>query len=158
MTVIYKNGRILTMCGATPQYASCLVTEGARIVHVGDLAEAGEFMARGEVREVDLAGQCLMPGLIDPHIHPSMAGEILTTLLRVMTRPRSDPLHGLDHSLRLDSAGPETDRSEDQGGVQAEAGGPGPVQDCGGRDDHHLGIPPLLPRLHLQGRAGPDLS
>ena len=76
MVVIYSNGTILTMCGDSPQYVDCLVTEGPRIVYVGDLNKAGDFLARPDKKEVDLAGRCLMPGFIDPHIHPSMAGEI----------------------------------------------------------------------------------
>ena len=79
MLVIYSNGTILTMCGDAPQYVDCLVTEGPRIVYVGDLTEAADFLARQDKKEVDLAGRCLMPGFIDPHIHPSMAGEIYTS-------------------------------------------------------------------------------
>ena len=41
------------MCGDSPQYVDCLVTEGPRIVYVGDLNEAGDFLARPDKKEVD---------------------------------------------------------------------------------------------------------
>ena len=48
------------------------MTRAGEIVHVGSLAQAEQLP--GARREVDLGGGCLMPGFIDPHIHPSMAG------------------------------------------------------------------------------------
>ena len=75
MLVLYKNGDILLMSGDRAKYAECVVTEDERILHVGDLSQATHLLARPDITEVDLAGQCLMPGFIDPHIHPSMAGQ-----------------------------------------------------------------------------------
>ena len=75
MLAIYKNGKILTMSGDTPEYVECLVTQDDVIVHVGGLKEAGKYMKENEKEIVDLEGKCLMPGFIDPHIHPSMAGK-----------------------------------------------------------------------------------
>ena len=49
------------------------MTRAGEIVHVGSLAQAEQLA--GARREVDLGGGCLMPGFIDPHIHPSMAGQ-----------------------------------------------------------------------------------
>ena len=78
MTVLYKNGDILLMTGDQAEYAECVVTEGEKILHVGDLSQASHLLTRPDLTQVDLAGQCLMPGFIDPHIHPSMAGLILS--------------------------------------------------------------------------------
>ena len=75
MLVLYKNGDILLMSGDCAEYAECVVTEGGRILYVGDLSQASHLLARPDITVVDLAGQCLMPGFIDPHIHPSMAGQ-----------------------------------------------------------------------------------
>ena len=104
MLVFYKNGDILLMSGDSAQYAECVVTEGERILHVGDLSQASHLLARPDLTQVDLAGQCLMPGFIDPHIHPSMAGQLETLhwiLLssHYLTHIRPDPLYGLDHTF-----------------------------------------------------------
>ena len=74
MTTVYYNGDILSMEGDGPQYVECLVTQDNEIVFAGDMSEAGEFMSGEDKSLVDLEGKCLMPGFIDPHIHPSMAG------------------------------------------------------------------------------------
>ena len=79
------------------------MTRAGEIVHVGSLAQAEQLP--GERREVDLGGGCLMPGFIDPHIHPSMAGQcnvVLKSLPSVVSR--SDSVHGLDHAIRLGPA------------------------------------------------------
>ena len=79
------------------------MTRAGEIVHVGSLAQAEQLP--GERREVDLGGGCLMPGFIDPHIHPSMAGQcnvVLKSLPNVVSR--SDSVHGLDHAIRLGPA------------------------------------------------------
>ena len=79
------------------------MTRAGEIVHVGSLAQAEQLA--GARREVDLGGGCLMPGFIDPHIHPSMAGqwyEVLKSLPNAVSR--SDSVDGLDHAIRLGSA------------------------------------------------------
>ena len=75
MITVYQNGDILTMEGDTAQYAECLVTQDNSILHVGSLDDAKCFLSQPDATLVDLEGKCLMPGFIDPHIHPSMAGE-----------------------------------------------------------------------------------
>lgn len=74
--VVYQGGDILTMNGSKPEYVDCIVTEGAEIVYVGSRGEVEPFLKPGFKTE-DLDGRCLMPGFIDPHIHPSMAAVIL---------------------------------------------------------------------------------
>jgi len=65
---IYSGGDILTMAGATPQYAEALAIGGGRIVAVGSRAEVMK-LAGPNTRQFDLRGQTLMPGFIDAHGH-----------------------------------------------------------------------------------------
>ena len=79
------------------------MTRAGEIVHVGSLAQAEQLP--GERREVDLGGGCLMPGFIDPHIHPSMAGQCNVVFKSLPNDVlRSDSVHGLDHAIRLGPA------------------------------------------------------
>ena len=76
MATVYYNGDILTMAGAAPEYIECLVTRGATITWAGAMGhEVREILAQEDTVRVDLGGRSLLPGFIDPHIHPSMAGE-----------------------------------------------------------------------------------
>jgi predicted amidohydrolase YtcJ len=76
--IMYYNGDILTMEGAKPAYAEAVVTKNGRIVFVGKKAEAMK-VAGAEHRMVNLKGKTLMPGLIDPHLHPNLGAMILNT-------------------------------------------------------------------------------
>ena len=76
MATVYYNGDILTMAGESPQYVECLVTRGDSITYIGDLGpEVRRILEMGDTVKVDLGGKSLLPGFIDPHIHPSMAGK-----------------------------------------------------------------------------------
>ena len=78
MATVYYNGDILTMAGGGegPEYVQCLVTKGDTITYTGDLGpEVRRILELGDTVKVDLGGKSLLPGFIDPHIHPSMAGE-----------------------------------------------------------------------------------
>lgn len=109
MATVYYNGDILTMAsgGEGPEYVECLVTTGDSITYTGDLgSEVRRLLELGDTVKVDLRGKSLLPGFIDPHIHPSMAGEtrsssimynVETGLSVVLTS--SDSLNGLDHSI-----------------------------------------------------------
>lgn len=77
MATVYYNGDILTMASAAegPQYIECLVTKGEAITYTGDMwPEVRRIMEQSDTVKVDLGGKTLLPGFIDPHIHPSMAG------------------------------------------------------------------------------------
>lgn len=74
--VIYHNGPVLTMAGDQPSVAEALVEENGRIVFVGPLSEARERAGAGSV-DFDLGGSTLIPGLIEPHLHPSLAAIML---------------------------------------------------------------------------------
>ena len=76
MATVFYNGDILTMAGEGPQYVQCLVTSGDSITYTGDLGpEVRRILDLGDTDSVDLGGKSLLPGFIDPHIHPSMAGK-----------------------------------------------------------------------------------
>ena len=65
---IYAGGDILTMAGATPQYAEALAIGGGRILAVGSRAEVMK-LAGPDTKQFNLQGQTLMPGFIDAHGH-----------------------------------------------------------------------------------------
>ena len=81
-TVIYYGGDILTMEHSSPSYSECLVVsskkDGGKILYSGSIDGLDTEM-RSNCRWFDLKGACLMPGFIDPHLHPSMAAVLLTT-------------------------------------------------------------------------------
>ena len=71
----YFDGDIITMDGPTLQYAEAVVTDGEEIVFVGSLALANEKYP--ESKHHLLKGNTMMPGFIEPHVHPSLAATIL---------------------------------------------------------------------------------
>ena len=66
--VIYHGGDILTMDGDRPQYVEAVVTQGEKIVFVGSRKEAIEAYG-SNARLIDLKGNTMLPGFIDPHSH-----------------------------------------------------------------------------------------
>lgn len=66
MQKLYHGGTILPMTGEE-NYAEALLTEGDKILAVGDCRTLKEMAKDPE--EIDLAGACLMPAFIDPHSH-----------------------------------------------------------------------------------------
>ncbi|KAK3739744.1 hypothetical protein QZH41_003579 [Actinostola sp. cb2023] len=76
---LYCKGTILTMVGdseKTVKYAEAVVEKGGKIAFVGALGEAKRIYPKA--KEIDLGGRCMMPGHIDPHLHPSMGSMILS--------------------------------------------------------------------------------
>ncbi len=69
--VIYAQGNIYT--GAGLPGATALAVADGRILAVG-AADQVEQTANGQTRRVDLAGQFVMPGIIDGHAHPAWGG------------------------------------------------------------------------------------
>lgn len=74
--VIYHNGALITMAGDAPSVAEALVEDEGKIVFVGSLDDA-RAEAGTQAAEFDLQGATLMPGLIEPHLHPSLAAMML---------------------------------------------------------------------------------
>ena len=75
-STVYHNGHILTMAGSAPDFAEAVLEQDGQIVFVGALAEARKRSPKDTV-DFDLAGATLMPGFIEPHLHPSLAAIML---------------------------------------------------------------------------------
>jgi len=72
---IYYGGDILTMEGNAPTYVEAVVERDGKIVFAGDKKAAEETFAGA--KSMDLQGETLIPGLIEPHLHPSLAAIML---------------------------------------------------------------------------------
>ncbi|KAK3741223.1 hypothetical protein QZH41_005671 [Actinostola sp. cb2023] len=57
----------------TGKYAEAVVEKDGKIAFVGALGEAKRIYPKAQ--NIDLGGRCMMPGHIDPHLHPSMANS-----------------------------------------------------------------------------------
>ncbi len=72
---IYFGGDIITMEGDNAEYVESIVSDKDKIVFVGKKAEA--FKKYKNAQKFDLKGQTMMPGFIEPHLHPSIAALML---------------------------------------------------------------------------------
>jgi predicted amidohydrolase YtcJ len=72
---IYYNGDIITMEGSKPTYAQAVVEQNGKIVYVGQKEKAVRQFKKANL--FDLDGKILIPGLIEPHLHPSLAAIML---------------------------------------------------------------------------------
>ena len=70
MRTLYTNGSVVTMDPIQPQ-AAALVTEGNKIIGVGDVPTMTELAGEAAV-VVDMKGGALFPGFIETHNHISM--------------------------------------------------------------------------------------
>jgi len=73
---IYYGGDIVTMEGDKLEYAEAVVQENGKIVFVGSKADAQKQYANAT--PYNLKGQTMMPGFIEPHLHPMIAAVILS--------------------------------------------------------------------------------
>jgi len=75
--IVYKAQSIITMDVALPR-AEAVAVEGDRIAAVGSLQEIERALS-GRNYRIDnrFADKVLMPGFIDPHLHPYLAGILL---------------------------------------------------------------------------------
>src|SRR5689334_18602147 len=65
---IYYNGNVITMSSAAPS-AQAMAIRGDRFTAVG--ANADVLKTAGpETRKIDLGGKCVVPGIIESHVHP----------------------------------------------------------------------------------------
>jgi predicted amidohydrolase YtcJ len=69
--LLFTGGTILTM--GEEMHAEAVVVENNRIRFVGSLDQCREA-AGSAYTTIDLKGQCLVPGFIDPHVHVMMLG------------------------------------------------------------------------------------
>ena len=72
---IYFNGDIITMEGESPQYLEAVVEADGKILFEGDLKTAENKYKNAT--KFDLDGKTLLPGFIEPHLHPSLAAIML---------------------------------------------------------------------------------
>ena len=103
---IFFGGDILTMVSEEPKYAEALVVRGEEIAFVGD-KESSLSYADENTEFIDLQGQALLPGFIDPHSHvygvglqamvanllppPDGQAKTVDDLVRLLSEARSDP-------------------------------------------------------------------
>ncbi len=73
---IYFGGDIITMEGHKVEYAEALVRDKDKIIFVGNKDEAVKHYSNAE--QYDLQGKTMMPGFIEPHLHPLIAAVILS--------------------------------------------------------------------------------
>jgi predicted amidohydrolase YtcJ len=71
----YRNGIIFTADGGSSQVQALAIRDG-RIIYVGSNQGLAPYID-AKTATVDLAGRFLMPGLIDGHMHPLIAGSQL---------------------------------------------------------------------------------
>ena len=74
--LLLSNARVLTLEPGDPR-AEAVLVQGERIVWVGRAREA-PLRAGPDVRRIDLAGRCLIPGFNDNHLHAISLGDALT--------------------------------------------------------------------------------
>ncbi len=72
---VYRNGVIFT-ADARDSRAEALAVRGGRIIYVGSNRGLAPYVA-ASTTIVDLEGAFMMPGLVDGHMHPLMAGSQL---------------------------------------------------------------------------------
>ena len=72
---IYYNGDIITMEGNEANYVEAVVQDNGRILFTGTKMEAIKQYPKAV--DFDLKGKTLIPGLIEPHLHPSLAAIML---------------------------------------------------------------------------------
>ena len=75
-STLYFGGDILTMVGDKANYTEAVVTQNGKIVFVGDKSEAINNYPEN-LKQIDLQGRIMMPGFIEPHVHPSIAAILL---------------------------------------------------------------------------------
>ena len=73
---IYFGGDIITMEGNTEEYVEAVVCKNDKIIFVGSKENA--FKQYPNATQYNLKGNTLMPGFIEPHLHPLIAAVILS--------------------------------------------------------------------------------
>ncbi len=95
-TLVLTGGPVITMDPERPEAEAIAISED-RILGVGSRAEMLDL--RGPDTEiVDVAGNCILPGLIEPHTHPDLCGQCYAWI-DVSGFTHSD-VAGVEQSLR----------------------------------------------------------
>ena len=74
---IYYGGDIITMEGDKVTYVEAVIERDGIIIYAGKKSGAVNNFA-GETIEVNLKGKTMMPGFIEPHLHPLIAAVLLS--------------------------------------------------------------------------------
>jgi predicted amidohydrolase YtcJ len=74
---LYYGGPIITMEGDGPDYVEAVVTRAGKIIYAGKKSAAASQFS-GNTAVVNLQGKTMLPGFIEPHVHPSIAALILS--------------------------------------------------------------------------------
>ena len=74
---LYYGGDIITMEGDKPNNVEAVIQRDGKIIYAGDKASAVNNFA-GKTIKVDLKGKTMMPGFIEPHLHPLIAAILLS--------------------------------------------------------------------------------
>ena len=74
---LYYGGDIITMEGDKPEYVEAVIERDGKIIYAGKKADAVNNFA-GKTVKVDLKGKTMMPGFIEPHLHPLIAAILLS--------------------------------------------------------------------------------
>lgn len=84
---IYTAKKIITMDASIPEASAVALADG-RIVSVGTLESMKPWTkAKGATIDKQFADKVLMPGFIDPHVHPSLPAVLTQFLLASRRRP-----------------------------------------------------------------------
>ncbi|MFK7984254.1 MAG: amidohydrolase [Saprospiraceae bacterium] len=75
---IYFNGTILTMEGNAPETVQAVAIKDDKILQIGTL-EALETVANDSTVLIDLEENIMLPGFIEPHLHPLLATILIQT-------------------------------------------------------------------------------
>ena len=85
---LFVNGVVWTADPALPQ-AEAVLVDGGRIEYVGT-AEAAAERAAQDAEVIDLSGGMLLPGFIETHSHPAVAGLLNSKLQVIGTRTTAE--------------------------------------------------------------------
>ncbi len=72
--IAFKNGKVITV-NEKDEIAQALAVKGNKIVFVGSNSDVDSIINE-DTKVIDLKGRSLMPGIIDSHFHPILAGFI----------------------------------------------------------------------------------
>ncbi len=77
--VIYTNAKVYTVNEESP-WAESFAVRGNQFVAVGSASDMNAYKG-ADTRIIDLAGNLVMPGFIEEHIHPDMGAEMVMGVL-----------------------------------------------------------------------------
>ena len=115
--MVLRGGKIVTVDGAFSIKQAVAIKDG-RFVAVGSDGEIRDYIGQG-TRVIDLLGRTVIPGLIDSHIHATVAGLSWDAELHwQLNRTLADGLRQIATAAQEQSAG-ELDRGRRRLGADA---------------------------------------